>query len=303
MRALRALFVIAFLPGCGAVESCRDQFRTPIVYVDVVDRVSAGAGVNLPKPALEAGALKAMKAWPEFAFRAAKSDEVGWQLDLHVQVATQRIADPEPGAKVADKVHRGVGVQLNLHALGESEHASGEVSTYILTTRDEMASVPYADLAEAAVEAAGARLQAVMDLSWGPQAEILDALGGDVRWRREVALQVAGQRRLQAAVPAIMALVRDENEDPELVIKGVGALVEIRDPAGARAIIDACRRKSARYLVQMVFALGALGGRDAQGYLFTVQSGHRDPAVREAAASALEELDKRAQPGGPSTPP
>lgn len=296
MHALRAFFLILMLPGCGALESCRDQGRRPIVYVDVVDQVSKGEGVVLPKAALESGALTAMRAWPDFAFRAAQAEETGWQLDLRVQMATQRIADPESGAITAEKLHRGVGVQLRLHPLDKADDARPEVSAYVLSTRDEAASVPYADLAEAAVVAAGVRLQEVMDLSWGPESAVVEALADKVQWRRSIGVQVAGQRRIKAAVPAIMTLVRAENEDPELVIKGVGALVAIRDPAGAAAIIDACRRKSSPYLVQMVFALGALGGRDAQGYLFTVQSGHPDPAVRAAAVSALQELEGRTSP-------
>lgn len=306
-RPLRLLLALAVLPQCSAIESCRDQGRTPIVYVDIVDRASAEGGVDLPRTALEAGARDIMAAWPDFAFRQAKPTETGWQLDLRVNLATERTADPVGEAPPdPERVHRAVGVTLKLHGMGKPlDRAPSSVTAEALLTRDEARSLPISGLAQDAVKEAGQRLQRAMDLSWGEADAVVAALSAEAEWERGLAADAAGARGLREAVPALMAQVRDEAASPEVVVKSVGALVAIRDPQAADAIIDACRHREGPYVVQMIFALGALGGRAAEGYLFTVQSGHPDPALRDAAASALEELERgraKAEPAAPQTP-
>jgi len=301
-RALATALVLALLPACDTFEACLDARKTPIVYVDIVDRVSAPEGLDLPRTRLESGARRIMKSWSGFAFRNKKPEETGWQLDLEVALATERTADPGPSGKVDPaRVHRAVGVQLNLHALGDATRDPSELKVEALLTRDEARAAPFGALAEDAVVEAGARMARAMDLFWGDAEAVVPALTAEEEWVRRLAADAAGARKLTSAVQPLMARVRDEDEAPDVRIRAVGALVEIGDPEGAAAIIDACRRQDAPYLVQMVFALGQLGGREAEGYLFTVQSGFPDPNVREAARQALEELERRreARPAKP----
>lgn len=304
MRAphLRLVTALALLPGCSALEALLDRGRTPIVYVDIVDKVSAQENLPVPRVALERGAKAAMQDWSDFAFREAQGDEEKWQLDLRVGLVTERRADPEASrAPDADVVHRAVGVTLKLHALGATERVPSNVRVSALITRDEAREVPLAKLAEDAVVEGGHRMQTAMDLYWGPESAVQAGLKSEVEWKRGISADAAGARALKSAVSPLISLVKAKDEAPEIVVKAVGALLAIGDPRAAPAIIDACRHQSPRYVVQMLFALGVLGGRQAQGYLFTVQSGHPDPAVREAAASALEELERRRDPQ-PSAP-
>lgn len=290
---------LALLPACSAFDACLDRTKTPIVYVDIVDRISAGSGVEVPRARLEAGARRAMDALDDFAFRNAEPDEVSWQLDLDVGLATERTADPVDDAPPdPDRVHRAFAVQLELHAIGETERAPSRVRAEAMLTRDEARSRPFGQLAEDTVAEAGRRLQRATDLYWGPPEAVVPALESEHEWVRMAAADAAGVRKLTSAVGPLMARVRDEDESPDVRIRAVGALVELGDPEAASAIIDACRRKDAQYLVQMVYALGQLGGREAQGYLFTVQSGHPSEAVRAAAGEALEELERRAAARG-----
>ncbi len=294
---LRLSIALALLPGCSAVEALLDQGRTPIVYVDIVDTVSAQQSLKVPRVALERGAKAAMQDWSDYAFREAQAGEEKWQLDLRVGLATERRADPdEARAPDADVVHRALGLTLKLHALGPTERVPSNLQVSALVTRDEARQVPLAKLAEDAVVEAGQRMQTAMQLYWGPESEVSEGLNSEVEWQRGLSADAAGVRALKSAVPALTSMVQNKDEAPELVVKAVGALLAIGDPRAAPAIIDACRHQSPRYVVQMLFALGVLGGRQAQGYLFTVQSGHPDPAVRQAAASALEELERRREP-------
>lgn len=294
MSRARLVALLALMPACGAFDACLDQQKTPIVYVDIVDRLSKVEGVDLPRPRLESGARTVMDTWSDFAFRHKDEGEAGWQLDLEVRLATERTADPVgEAAPDPDRVHRAVEVMLRLHALDKTDRQPDEVTAQALLTRDEARKVPFGDLAEDAVVEAGRRLETAMDLYWEDPSAILPALDDERDWVRAIAADAAAHRRLAAAVEPLMARVRDEDESPDVRIHAVGALVALGDPRAASAIIDATRRKNAPYLVQMVFALGALGGRKAEAYLFTVQSGHPSPQVREAARQALEELEKK----------
>ena len=94
-------------------------------------------------------------------------------------------------------------------------------------------------------------------------------------------------------------MVRNEDEAPTLVLMAIGALVELKDPRAVGPLIEAGRRKNSAYVAQVVYAVAQLGGREAQAYLFTISSGHPDPALREAAKEALQELEKRNKPSSP----
>jgi hypothetical protein len=53
---------------------------------------------------------------------------------------------------------------------------------------------------------------------------------------------------------------------------------------------------------EIVFALSAIGGDEAEAYLDVVASGHDDPLLRASAEKALGELRDRAKRNTPSQP-
>ncbi|MCB9645514.1 MAG: hypothetical protein H6730_02795 [Deltaproteobacteria bacterium] len=289
MRPLALALLPLLAVGCQQIEAWRDQGRLPIVYVDIPERFLEAEGHPEARAQAEAALTAVMKAWPDFAFRTANTGEVGWQLTVRVPQATEREADDHP-----ELLHRSVGVQLLLRAVGKVERDPSQVAVESLFTADVPKATPFGETVAAAIEDAGRRMQVAMDLAWGPDAGVLEGLKSEQEWRRLLAVDAAGQRRLAAAAPALIALVRDPEQPPNLVVAGVGALVAMRATDAAGAIIDACRDRPAEYVVQMIYALGALGGREAEAYLFTVQSGHPHPEVRAAAAQALEELSRKA---------
>jgi len=78
------------------------------------------------------------------------------------------------------------------------------------------------------------------------------------------------------------------------VLRAVGALGEIGDPRAVEPLIEISWNSNAVFTARVARVIGDIGGVDAEGYLLTLSSGHPDPAVRRAAAAALEGLRSRA---------
>lgn len=276
--ASELVLLLAFVGGC------KKDVR-PVVLVEVRDETEGPTRLTKPvKDALEKEAVKTVEGLPGFEFRRAKPDETGWQYVLTLELARERTADDNP-----DLMHRAAGMRAELIAL----KGGGRYQASVLETKDEAPGRPFSKLMEQALKKAAAELSATVELFEADDEKVLALLsGGENRLQRQ-AIVLAGERKLKKAVPKLMAIVRDEERSDDVVLKAVGALVAIGDPEATSAIIDAGRRRSSSYVLPLVFAVGQLGGREAEGYLFTVKNGHPDPAVRKAAEDALSELEAR----------
>ncbi|MBL8936660.1 MAG: HEAT repeat domain-containing protein [Archangium sp.] len=115
------------------------------------------------------------------------------------------------------------------------------------------------------------------------------------------AVRILARRHHPAALPAL--LKRLESDDLGVLRRTVGLLVELKDPAAVPAIIEASRAKNPVVQREIVFALSAIGGDDAEAYLDVVASGHDDPLVRSSAEKALAELRDRKKLQKPAAPP
>lgn len=130
-------------------------------------------------------------------------------------------------------------------------------------------------------------------LDVGDDARLIRALGHPETSLRDFAIQRIGQRKSVAAVERLCEILREE-ENQERVLKAVGALVAIGDDRAVEPMIELTHRRDPRFVIQVVFALGAIGGPTAEGYLVTLASGHPVPAVQDAAKDALGEMHERA---------
>jgi len=81
-------------------------------------------------------------------------------------------------------------------------------------------------------------------------------------------------------------------DDPLEVRRAIGGLVELQAREAVPELIEISRGKDPGFLRELVYALGAIGGDEAQAYLYTMSQGHDQPAVRDAARQALEEMDR-----------
>ncbi len=157
-------------------------------------------------------------------------------------------------------------------------------------------AVPHeSELADAAALAAG-ELAEERKLLLRPSAEVQKALSADSREVRDFAVRLAGQRKLKGLVPVLCERLASEPE-PDLVLRIVGALVQIGDQRAVGPLVDLTKRRHPVFINQIVFAVAQIGGAEAEAYLDTLAQGHPSDQVREAAKEALRELIARKTAG------
>ena len=91
----------------------------------------------------------------------------------------------------------------------------------------------------------------------------------------------------------IALLDKLKGDDADDVRRAIGGLVELKDPRAVPALIDLARAKDMVFLREIIFALGQIGGDEAEAYLYTVAQGHDQPAIRDVAQKALDEMSAR----------
>lgn len=105
---------------------------------------------------------------------------------------------------------------------------------------------------------------------------------------REFALRVLAERRHPAAAPLLIRQLQDEN--PQEVRRAIGALAEMKARSAVPALIDLMKDREIGFAQEVVYAIGEIGGTEAEAYLFTVAQGHDQPDVQSAARQALDTL-------------
>lgn len=153
------------------------------------------------------------------------------------------------------------------------------------------------DLGATALEgftAAWKVMEQIRRLDVAKDSALIAALGdGDSRVR-EFAIRRVGERKLRDAVDPLCKNLESE-PDPNLTLRSIGALMAIGDARAVDPLIAASHQKDTAFVMQVVFAVGALGGRTAEAYLVTVASGHPDEEVRRSADDALKDLRRHAK--------
>jgi hypothetical protein len=113
------------------------------------------------------------------------------------------------------------------------------------------------------------------------------------------AMRRIGERRDLGAIDALFGAIAQANDaqgtpiDQGLALRAIGTLVALGDQRAVEPLIDLAQHKEPDFVLQVAYAVGALGGRTAKAYLVTLGSGHMDPEVRAGAAIALNEMLER----------
>lgn len=275
----RALAILLIATACA-------KSGKPIVSVDVVDRTN-----RIDKKKIEERAIKAAETFKGFAMRPAKPEESAHQLSVRVLAGGERPAvGADGGGPIEGQMERGIIVELTLSAIKGHERFEGDAQL----VKNVPATSTFDDLAIEALDEAARSLASGIKLAEAGDKEVLAAISSDDRGLKKRAIIMAGERKLKDALPPLMELVRNEAEDDhDLVLKAIGALMAIGDERAVSALIDAGRRRTSAYLSQILFAVAQLGGKEAEAYLFTVSNGHADPEIRKNAAAALDELEQK----------
>lgn len=124
---------------------------------------------------------------------------------------------------------------------------------------------------------------------------LIEALEDDNEKIRAFAISRLGERRSKAAVDPLCRVLTQEKESA-LVLNAIGSLAAIRDPRAVPALIELGHQKDPGFVLQVVYAIGAIGGRTAEAYLVTLASGHPSEVVQRGASEALQEMKRRSNP-------
>ncbi|MCC6806863.1 MAG: HEAT repeat domain-containing protein [Deltaproteobacteria bacterium] len=158
------------------------------------------------------------------------------------------------------------------------------------TAADE--AVPSAQQLAEAAAAAAKELAEERKMMRKPKDEIVTALSSPSRRVRDFAVRLAGARKIKDLVPVLSKRLADEPES-DLVLRIVGALVQIGDDRAVSPLVELTKRKHPIFINQIVFAVAQIGGQEAEAYLDTLAQGHPSDQVRAAARDALQELLSR----------
>lgn len=221
---------------------------------------------------------------------------------LELDDLTDVVAEPSRATHVV-KVHAGVrpGDDTNTPALLEG----GPPDRYVAVTfagidaKEEYSANSFPKEVEHWVlrgfEDAWSIVTTARLLASGDDPDIVGALGSSDPRVRRIAMRLAGERKIEAAVEPLCKILEEEDDESTL-LAAVGALIALGDARATPRLIELARNRPPRFVLQVVFAVGAIGGATARGYLVTLASGHPVEAVRRGAQDALAELERRREP-------
>lgn len=121
--------------------------------------------------------------------------------------------------------------------------------------------------------------------------ELLAKLGSPRPEERLYVLRTLRERRDPSLVPQVILALSDS--DDAVVLEAIGVLVAQGDPLAVEPLIKLAFGRDVLFQLQIITAVGELGGPVARGYLFTLARGHGSSEVRERAAEALARLERR----------
>ena len=146
---------------------------------------------------------------------------------------------------------------------------------------------------DAALQEAVVALRDQIDARRKPDLQLIADLSSLEPRVRDYAIRVLADRRSPAAVPQLIARLQDAN--PEVARRAAGALIAVGDRRAVRPLIEMTRQRRPEEVGPILYAIGSLGGPEAEAFLFTLESGSPDEEIRRAAQGAYADLLRRKQ--------
>jgi hypothetical protein len=294
LRALTAPIGVALL---GAA-SCKPSLKYNVERIEVSGTTVADNGILKMTPEQVESALRqAVRADPSFVLvESAKPARDGVPVRLALDLAftreAQKAGRPGTYAEVGASLTLrrrvdDVSLRYEVMGLGEVPEPSDEAGARHLA----MGRALETSLKEA-VAAAHLQLAA---LDKADRELLKDVSSADARVR-EFAIRTLSDRRNPGVADALLEQLK--SDDPDQIHRAMGALVELKERRAVPPLIDLARGKDLGFLREILFALGEIGGEEAEAYLYTVSEGHDQPAIREAARQALDELSNHGSRAG-----
>lgn len=284
------------LPGlAGLLLACA---KPPALVVDrlEVDAFMGGEVVAMSEAQLRAqlvAELEAAKVKVTLPPAKAPGDAVPWR----VQIAA--------GLTEPDVEHQTSVLQLALEWRHTGDRVGFEVRGH------QVVRPPTANDAEAmegalrsalgdALRRAVREATQVLRLDGAAPAELAKKLASGDPAEKAAAVRLLVRAQDEAALPSL--LERLKGDDVDELREVMGLLVELRSPRAVNPLVEAARQRGPLFEREVVFAVGAIGGSDAEAYLDLVATGHDDPVLRASAEQALAELRARKPKPPPGDP-
>jgi HEAT repeat protein len=284
---LRILVVIALVAGCKRKPP--GPLLPRVVSIDVTDRSRESVLDGHAIAGRAAGALRESNLFEVLdpgVERDLLPGQSVWKCRIDVGAATDR-AGSEAVVKAMAEVECGPSGAsgsdlLSARALTDQTVKGGG------STEDRMRA-----LAGRLVNDTVGLVLKQYRLRTGPAGELLSALKDPDADVRRQAVRAAAFRREKTAVPALVELLDDSQEDLRDMV--LGALTDIADPAAIKPITAHVKFSDTDQLRKIIDPVASIGGDEARAFLEFVGSGTEDPEIRKMAKDALERMDRRAQ--------
>lgn len=231
---------------------------------------------------------------------------------LRAEVESARLEDvPYEDGGVGQEARVDLVLEISRHTPDGTEKIAGEGLAHLFAPPApdiEGQAAAFKRAFTAALDDAAARMvRATMASREGVPALRKD-LGSPDAGVREAAADVLVDRKDAAAIPVLVAEL--DCPDENVKMKAIGELVELRAKQAVPKLIDLAQTRDPRlgtdphFQMQIIYALGSIGGDEAEAYLYTIASGHPDEMVRHAAQEASAELrrDRDMKKGMGKTP-
>ncbi len=102
-------------------------------------------------------------------------------------------------------------------------------------------------------------------------------------------IKLLGEKKPKHSAKYLQRFLK-KHRDPALILEVISSVVKIKDPSLASSLIQFGRKSEGAFLLQIISALGELGGEEAKSYLFTLSNAHPNPTVRKTANEVFLEI-------------
>ncbi|HZI13085.1 MAG TPA: HEAT repeat domain-containing protein [Myxococcus sp.] len=271
--------------------ACRPQAsRYPVAPVEVSGAtVRDNALLGLAPEGVSVLFTEALKASGRFEFKSdtVPREERPWRLTLDVPFTREVLKDGDPRSFAE------VGANLVLERFGGELPQHYEVvglgeAPVLQDTPDGRQAAMRTALESALRQVTESSVLQLTALERSDEVLLQDLRASDSRIQ-EFALRTLAERQHPAAAPLLIERLK-EATDVDGVRKAMGTLVEMKARAAVPVLIDLGRGRDIGFVQEIVFAVGEIGGPEAEAYLYTVAQGHDAPSVQAAAQQALDTL-------------
>jgi hypothetical protein len=271
--------------------ACSKSASKPWIDKLHVDAFEGGEVASLSREQLEQRLIARLEAAKFVVAKAGQKipeDVKPWRLQL-----AAGLSEPDVERQTSSVV-----LALELQHSGQSEPFAIDSRVVVKAPEGNDVEVMQGAIRESLDEALGRAVRqaaALIALENASDAQLVEKLHDSDPAVADASVRVLVRHHRKAALPALLERLKSEDLD---TLRGViGLLVELRAPESVNPLVEAANQRGAVFEREVVFAVGSIGGDDAEAYLDLVASGHDDPLLRASAAQALLELRaKKSQP-------